>query len=113
MGLDNYSLVAGDGSGDLLIGVTHAPYLRILDAMSEDNLDLIFAGHTHGGQVDLPLIGSPIGERRFGNRVYGHVVEDDRHMIISSGLGTSIVPVRLGRPPEIVVVDLGHPPRTV
>jgi predicted MPP superfamily phosphohydrolase len=78
-----------------------------------DRVALTLCGHTHGGQVDLPIIGSPIGERRFGNHVYGHIVEENRHMIISSGLGTSIVPVRLGRPPEIVVVDLGHPPRTV
>lgn len=78
-----------------------------------DRVALTLCGHTHGGQVDLPLIGSPIGERRFGNHLYGHVVEEDRHMIISSGLGTSIVPVRLGRPPEIVVVDLGNQPRTV
>lgn len=90
--------------------LAHEPF--IFDRVPK-RVALTLCGHTHGGQVDLPLIGSPIGERRFGNRVYGHVVEDDRHMIISSGLGTSIVPVRLGRPPEIVVVDLGHPPRTV
>ena len=71
-------------------------------------------GHTHGGQVDLPFIGSPFAERRFGRgHVYGHVEEEGRHMIISAGLGTSILPVRFMRPPEIVEVTLGGPPLAV
>jgi predicted MPP superfamily phosphohydrolase len=58
LGLDNYSLVAGKRNPDaeLSIGVTHAPYRRVLDAMLNDELDLIFAGHTHGGQVRIPSI---------------------------------------------------------
>ena len=39
---------------------------------------------------------------------YGHVVEDDRHLIVSGGLGCSILPVRFGVPPEVVLVELGH-----
>ena len=49
---------------------------------------------------------------RYGARfAYGHVVEEGRHMIVSGGLGTSIVPARLGVPPEIVRVELGAEPR--
>jgi predicted MPP superfamily phosphohydrolase len=68
---------------------------------------LTLCGHTHGGQVNLPFI-SPIYERaHFGtDKVYGHIVEDDRHMIISGGLGTSIAPIRIMRPPEVVAVTL-------
>jgi len=45
---------------------------------------------------------------RYGARfAYGHIVEDDRHMIVSGGLGTSIIPARLGVPPEILHVTLG------
>ncbi len=84
--------------------LAHEPF--IFDRVPE-RVALTLCGHTHGGQVHLPLLGSPVGEHRFGHRVYGHVVEEDRHMIISSGLGTSIVPVRLGRPPEICIIDLG------
>ena len=55
---DDYSLVAGKpGPCDIAIGVTHAPYLRILEGMARDGLDAIFAGHTHGGQVRLPMPG--------------------------------------------------------
>jgi predicted MPP superfamily phosphohydrolase len=44
---------------------------------------------------------------KFGNRfAYGHVIEEGRHLIVSGGLGCSVVPVRLGVPPEITVVDL-------
>ena len=73
---------------------------------------LTLAGHTHGGQVRL--IGhSPLVPSRFGNRyAYGHVREtgpegEPRDLIVSGGLGCSIMPVRFGMPPEIVVVDLG------
>jgi uncharacterized protein len=50
---------------------------------------------------------SPMVPSRYGNRyAYGHVVEDNRHLVVSGGLGCSILPVRLGVPPEIVLVDV-------
>ena len=68
---------------------------------------LTLSGHTHGGQVRL-LGYSPVVPSRFGNRyAYGHIVEDDRHLIVSGGLGFSIVPVRFGVRPEIVSIELG------
>jgi predicted MPP superfamily phosphohydrolase len=68
---------------------------------------LTLSGHTHGGQVRL-FGYSPIVPSRYGNRyAYGHVVEGGRHLVVSGGLGCSIMPIRLGVPPEIVVVDLG------
>lgn len=71
---------------------------------------LTLAGHTHGGQVRV-MGYSPIVPSRYGNRyAYGLVVEDGRAMIVSGGLGTSIMPVRLGVPPEIVRVRLGGAP---
>jgi len=69
---------------------------------------LTLAGHTHGGQIRLPLIWPAFVPSKYGKRfAYGHVVEDGRHMIVSGGLGTSIIPARLGVPPEIVRVKLG------
>jgi uncharacterized protein len=69
---------------------------------------LTLAGHTHGGQIRLPLVWPLFVPSKFGARyAYGHVVEDDRHLIVSGGLGTSIIPARLGVPPEIVHVRLG------
>lgn len=69
---------------------------------------LTLAGHTHGGQIRLPLVWPLFVPSKFGARyAYGHIVEDDRHIIVSGGLGTSIIPARLGVPPEIVQVRLG------
>jgi len=71
-----------------------------------ERVSLTLSGHTHGGQVRL-LGFSPMVPSRYGNRyAYGHVVEDNRHLVVSGGLGCSILPVRLGVPPEIVMVDV-------
>lgn len=68
---------------------------------------LTISGHTHGGQVRL-FGWSPIVPSAFGNRyAYGHIVEQGRHLVVSGGLGCSILPVRFGVPPEIVVIELG------
>ncbi len=70
-------------------------------------VSLTLSGHTHGGQVRL-FGYSPMVPSAFGNRfAYGHVVEEDRHLCVSGGLGCSIAPVRFGSPPEIMVVELG------
>jgi predicted MPP superfamily phosphohydrolase len=68
---------------------------------------LTIAAHTHGGQVYLPGIGRPVVPSEFGERfAIGHVVEEGRHLFVSSGVGTSILPVRFLVPPEISVLVL-------
>jgi predicted MPP superfamily phosphohydrolase len=70
-------------------------------------ISITLAGHTHGGQIRL-FGYSPVVPSSYGNRfAYGHIVEGGRHMIVSGGLGCSFAPVRLGVPPEIVLVRLG------
>jgi hypothetical protein len=65
-------------------------------------VSLTLSGHTHGGQVRL-LGWAPFVPSRFGNRyVHGHVVEDDRNLIVSGGLGCTALPLRFGAPPEIL-----------
>lgn len=74
-----------------------------------DRYALTLSGHTHGGQIKL-MARTPVVPSRFGGRyVHGHVVEDGRHLIVSAGLGASTLPVRIGVPPEIVLVELGEP----
>ena len=69
---------------------------------------LTLAGHTHGGQIRLPFIWPAFVPSKFGERfAYGHVDRRRRHMIVSGGLGTSVVPARLGVPPEVVRIELG------
>lgn len=72
-----------------------------------DRVALTVAGHTHGGQVRL-LGYAPIVPSKYGARyVYGHIVEEERNLIVSGGLGCSGLPMRFGSPPEIVVIELG------
>jgi predicted MPP superfamily phosphohydrolase len=73
-----------------------------------DRVSLTLCGHTHGGQIRIPLIWPALVPSQYGARfAYGHIVEAGRHMIVSGGLGTSFAPVRLGVPPEIVHVEIG------
>jgi predicted MPP superfamily phosphohydrolase len=73
-----------------------------------DRVALTLAGHTHGGQIRLPVVWPAFVPSQYGARfAYGHIVEHGRHMIVSGGLGTSLVPARIGVPPEIVRVRLG------
>jgi predicted MPP superfamily phosphohydrolase len=68
---------------------------------------LTLASHTHGGQVRLPFLGSLIVPSSFGQRfARGHIVEEGRHLFVNTGIGTSIIPVRLGVPPEISVLTV-------
>jgi hypothetical protein len=88
-----------------IVLLAHEPYIfrRVPDRVA-----LTLSGHTHGGQVNLPFIGPPIFARNYWKGlVYGHVVEKGRHLIISAGLGTSNIPVRFMRPPEVVAVTVG------
>jgi len=114
---DDYSLVAGakNPRAELSIGVTHAPYMRVLDAMADDGVDLIFAGHTHGGQVRLPLPSFIGGSRALTTncdlptwRSRGLSVEDGKPWLhVSAGIGTSpYAPFRVGTRPEASLVEL-------
>lgn len=68
---------------------------------------LTITGHTHGGQVSLPLLGALVVPSRYGQRyVRGLIAEGGHQMFVTSGIGTSILPLRFGVTPEIVVLDL-------
>jgi predicted MPP superfamily phosphohydrolase len=68
---------------------------------------LTLAGHTHGGQVVLPRLGALTNASRAPRRwTYGHVIEDGRQLYVTSGIGTSGIPLRIGMPPEFAVIDV-------
>jgi uncharacterized protein len=70
-------------------------------------VSLTMSGHTHGGQIRI-MGWSPIIPSRYGNRfAYGHVNEGGRDLLVTGGLGVSRIPVRIGVPPEIMLVNLG------
>ena len=94
------------------LGVTHAPYSRVLDALVTHGSEVIFAGHTHGGQVCLPggralttNCDLPTSQAR-GLSLWSHAGRSS-YLNVSAGLGTSIyAPVRLFCPPEAVLLSL-------
>lgn len=68
---------------------------------------ITFSGHTHGGQICLPIIGPIVNASTAPLRwTRGHIVEDGRHLVVSAGLGTSGLPFRFNCPPEVVEVIL-------
>jgi uncharacterized protein len=70
-------------------------------------VSLLLAGHTHGGQVKLPLIGTVVHTSDYGDHYEaGHVFENGHHLFVTTGIGTSIIPVRFGVPPEIVLLTV-------
>ena len=84
--------------------VTHSP--DVIPRVPR-TLTFVAAGHTHCGQIRLPLIGAVTYMSRFGNRfACGHIVEGDRHIFIGAGLGTSILPLRFGAVPDLWLVTL-------
>lgn len=75
-----------------------------------DRWGLTLAGHTHGGQVRLPVLGRFPVASDYGQRyAYGHVNEGGRQMVVSGGLGVSGMPIRFGVPPEINLIRVGTP----
>jgi predicted MPP superfamily phosphohydrolase len=92
-------------AGDPVVVLTHNPDL--FDHEVPERVVLTLAGHTHGGQVRLPLIGAPIVPSAFGQRyAEGIVVEGKRTLFVTPGIGTSVLPIRLGVPPEISLLSV-------
>jgi predicted MPP superfamily phosphohydrolase len=103
---DLYKTLAHANDDAPVILLAHEPYVfrRVPDRVA-----LTLCGHTHGGQVNLPIIGPRIAAsgHRSTRYTYGHIVEGGRNLIISAGLGASVAPIRFMRPPEIVDIALG------
>jgi predicted MPP superfamily phosphohydrolase len=73
-----------------------------------DRVALTLCGHTHGGQIRIPMVWEHFVPSIYGARyAYGHIIEGGRHMIVSGGLGTSGIPARLGVQPEILRIEIG------
>lgn len=102
-------LEESEQSGDVVV-LEHSPdILPVItgDLSVSDDLKLILAGHTHGGQVRFPLLGSIIVPSSYGQKyARGHVKENDVDMFVTTGIGTSILPFRFLVPPEIAVLTI-------
>lgn len=120
---DRYAAVSGPAATDvaLTVGLVHAPYQRVLDAMTADGAGLVLAGHTHGGQLAVPFYGAIVtncdldrgrakGLSRWWPGAGGDVpTEPERaaYLHVSAGLGTSpYAPVRFACRPEATLLTL-------
>ena len=107
---DDYSLVAGpfNPQADLSLGIVHAPYRRVLDAMSSDGAQVILAGHTHGGQLRVPGYGALVTNCDLDTkRARGLSRYDNSYLHVSAGLGCSrYAPFRFACPPEATLITL-------
>lgn len=108
-----------DGGATVHLGVTHAPYTRVLDQMAADACDIVLAGHTHGGQLRLPGYGALVTncdldtERARGLHGWPGPRPDapggqgSTWLNVSAGLGTSpYTPVRFACRPEVSLLEL-------
>lgn len=107
--LDRYTAVAGEyPTADLRLAVTHAPYLRVLDAMAADEPDIILAGHTHGGQICLPWYGALVTNCDLPrSQASGLSSWDGIPLHVSAGLGTNpYTPIRLACRPTATLITM-------
>jgi hypothetical protein len=97
--------VAGAPAGRPVVMIAHEPDFF---QWVPQGVDLVVAGHTHGGQIKLPWFGAPTTGRPYLDKhLRGLFVEPGKQMVVSSGIGTSVIPIRIGVPPEIVEITLG------
>jgi predicted MPP superfamily phosphohydrolase len=101
-----------DSEPTVTIGVAHAPYQRVLNAFVTNGASMIFAGHTHGGQVCVPGFGALVTncdiprKQVKGLSVWPHALRA-AYLNVSAGLGTSIyAPVRFACPPEATLLTM-------
>ena len=75
-------------------------------SFESNNVNLTLIGHTHGGQVRLPFIGAIFTASDYGEKyVKGYIEEDSKKMLVTRGIGVSILPFRFNCVPEINVIE--------
>ena len=103
------TLADTEGTGNVVV-LEHSPDILEMitgNLLISKDLKLLLAGHTHGGQVSLPIIGRPIVPSSYGQKyAAGHVKDGGIDMFVTTGIGTSILPFRFMVPPEIAVVTI-------
>lgn len=95
--------------GKIVVLEHHPDILQVIDYHKTlgNDFGLMLAAHTHGGQVWFPVVGSLIVPSSFGQKyAFGHINEDGMDMIVTTGIGTSILPIRFLVPPEIAVLTI-------
>ena len=102
---DKLESLGTSGKGFTLL-LSHRP--EFFDLYVENDIDLVLSGHTHGGQFVLPFVGGFIapGQGFFPKFDFGLFKAGSTNMIISRGIGNSIIPLRINNRPEVILVEL-------
>ena len=95
-----------DTDNSYTILLSHRP--ELFENYVINGIDLILSGHTHGGQFRLPFVGGLIAPNQglFPKYDAGLYIDGSTHMVVSRGIGNSIIPIRFNNRPEIVLVEL-------
>lgn len=93
-------------SNGFTILLSHRP--ELFNVYQNKNIDLVLSGHAHGGQFRLPFLGGVIAPNQglFPKYDAGTYTENGTTMIVSRGIGNSIIPVRINNRPEIIIIEL-------
>ncbi|WP_455769208.1 metallophosphoesterase [Marinilactibacillus psychrotolerans] len=88
--------------------LSHRP--ELFETYAAHGFDLVFSGHAHGGQFRLPFIGGLIAPNQglFPEYTAGIYSKKQTRMIVSRGLGNSVIPIRINNRPELVIVTLSN-----
>lgn len=94
-----------DGDGYTIL-LSHRP--ELFDTYVESDMDLVLSGHAHGGQFRLPFIGGLVAPNQglFPEYDAGLYTEENTNMIVSRGIGNSILPFRINNRPEVILIEL-------
>lgn len=95
-----------DAENEFTILLSHRP--ELFKVYADNDMDLILSGHAHGGQFRLPLVGGLIAPHQglFPKYDAGLYTDENTNMIVSRGIGNSIVPFRFNNRPEVILIEL-------
>jgi predicted MPP superfamily phosphohydrolase len=93
------------GDADFRLVMSHHP--EIFDICVRNEIDLVTAGHTHGGQLAVPYLSRYLNVGRLAVKyLHGLYERNDTKMVITAGVGVGVIPARLGVPPEVTLIEL-------
>ena len=93
-------------NGEFTVLLSHRP--ELFDAYTDHGMDLVLSGHAHGGQFRLPFIGGVVAPNQglFPEYDAGIYTEGNTNMLVSRGVGNSILPFRINNRPEVILIEL-------
>ena len=93
-------------NGEFTVLLSHRP--ELFDTYADHGMDLVLSGHAHGGQFRLPFVGGMVAPNQglFPEYDAGIYMEDNTNMLVSRGVGNSILPFRINNRPEVILIEL-------